>query len=196
MPKYLGHQSRDHIQGHTLADCLLCLKRLLDNKVWSDCGCTAPVRRRRESVGRRQDQLATERACTKRNWSHRGWLPTALTSRCATSSIGERPGYLEHITVWEMFPLISTFFVVIALIPITVASNLMMESIQDTTDLSWKYSAAFARSRSSYKRVVFIGSKRSNVQMLPKQIFKIIKNVRWMSTSLTCCQLLHGNIEI
>ena len=82
MPKYLGHQSRDHIQGHTLADCLLCLKRLLDNRVWSDCGCTAPVRRRRESVGRRQDQLATERACTKRNWSHRGWLPTSYFKMC------------------------------------------------------------------------------------------------------------------
>ena len=170
MLKYLGHQSRDHIRGRTLGDCLLCLKRLSDSRVWSDCGCTAPVRRRRESVGRRQDQLATERACIKRSWSHRGLLSTVLTSRCATSSIGERPGYLEHITVWEMFPLISTFFV-IALIPITVASNLMMESIQDTTDLSWKYSAAFARSRSSYKRVVFIGSKRSNVQMLPRQIF-------------------------
>ena len=94
-----------------------------------------------------------------------------------------------------MFPLISTFFV-IALIPITVASNLMMESIQDTTDLSWKYSAAFARSRSSYKRVLFIGGKRSNVQMLPQQIFKMIQNVCWMIASLTCCQLLNGKIEI
>ena len=194
MPKYLGHQSRDHIRGHTLEDCLLCLKSLLNNRAWLDCGCTAPVKRRRESVGRRQDQLATERACTKRNWSHRGWLPTVLTSRCATSSIGERPGYLEHITVWEMFPLVSRFFV-IALISITVASNLMMESIQDTTDLSWKYSAAFARSRSSYKRFLFIGGIRSNVHMLPQQIFKVIQNVCWMIASLTCCQLLNGNIE-
>ena len=110
MPKYLGPQSRDHIRGRTLGEGLLCLKRLSDSRVWSHCGCTAPVRRRRESVGRRQDQLATERACTKRNWSHRDLLPTILTSRCATSSIGERPGYLEHITVWEMFPLISIFF--------------------------------------------------------------------------------------
>ena len=75
-----------------------------------------------------------------------------------------------HYSVRNVSPDFNIFFV-IALIPITVASNLMMESIQDTTDLSWKYSAAFARSRSSYKRVLFIGGKRSNVQMLPQQIF-------------------------
>ena len=47
--------------------------------------------------------------------------------------MGERSGYLEHIREWEMLPL-------------------MMESSQDTTDFSWKYSAALARSTSSWTK--------------------------------------------